>query len=332
MVITPSGYHVTTLIIRNQHEKQLHANTHAVLSVLRCTYWIIHDRSSVRRVIRACIQCKKCLNKTSKQQMGNLPSARVCPARPFETTGVDYGRPFKIRQNLLRRASSTKGYVPIFVCLVTKAIHLELVTDLRTASFIAALKRFTSRRGLCKKIYSDNGTTFVGTCHEFERLWAFKQHQESIANYAISNCISFNFIPPLAPHQGGLWEASIKSVKYHLQRVIGNTELTYEEFSTVLCQVEACLNSRPLVPLSENPEAYDILNLAHFLIDAPLIAPIQEDVPKPPRSRTDFWKSTSYSANMKKMTTGIFATFAGQRQMEMSLSKSQTRNLGANEG
>ncbi len=57
------------------------------------------------------------------------------------------------------------------------------------------------------------------------------------------------FIPERAPHFGSLWELAVKSMKVHLRRFVGNVKLTFEELTTVLAQVEACLNSRPLVLL-----------------------------------------------------------------------------------
>jgi len=72
--------------------------------------------------------------------MGELPSLRVRPARPFLTTGIDYAGPISIRLGPPRSKQISKGYIAIFVCFVTKAIHIELVTSLSTNAFMAALK------------------------------------------------------------------------------------------------------------------------------------------------------------------------------------------------
>ncbi|GFX56085.1 integrase catalytic domain-containing protein [Trichonephila clavipes] len=74
--------------------------------------------------------------------------------------------------------------------------------------------------------------------------------------------IEWNFIPPRAPHMGGLWEAGIKSVKYHLKRALGRSRLTYEDFETVIIQVEGILNSRPLTPISNDFDNFEIKPLA----------------------------------------------------------------------
>ncbi|GBN43220.1 hypothetical protein AVEN_238349-1, partial [Araneus ventricosus] len=77
---------------------------------------------------------------------------------------------------------------------------------------------------------------------------------------------------PSAPHFGGLWEAAVKSMKFHLRRAIGAQILIYEEFSTLLVQIEACLNSRPLVPVSSDPDDLSVITPANFLIGSTLDA------------------------------------------------------------
>jgi hypothetical protein len=129
--------------------------------------------------------------------------------------------------------------------LSTKAIHLELVSELSTEAYIASLRHFIARRGLCNNIYSDNGTNSVGAEKELKKIIAEEESTKHISNFAAQQGINFHFIPPSSPHMGGIWEAGVKSMKFHLHRVVGNVKLTSEEFYTSLCQVEAVLNSRP---------------------------------------------------------------------------------------
>lgn len=173
----------------------------------------------------------------------------------------------------------SKAHICIFICFSTKAIHIELVYDLTTEGFIAALKRFISRRGICQHIYSDNATNFVGANKqlvELKNIWDFKEHKEKVQSFLNGNFITWHFIPPRAPHFGGLWEAAVKSVKQHLSRTVANINLTYDEMYTVLVQIEACINSRPLIPLSNDPNDLAVTP-AHFLIGSSLVSLPQSD-------------------------------------------------------
>ncbi|XP_067122550.1 uncharacterized protein [Centruroides vittatus] len=156
--------------------------------------------------------------------------------------------------------------------MATKAVHLEVVSDLTTTAFIAALRRFTSRRGKPTDIFSDNGTNFVGANNELRELLQFLNKDSTKQEVISTSCnqgISWHFIPPHSPHFGGLWESNIKSAKKHMRRIIGNQIFTYKELTTVFYQIEACLNSRPLTPISEDPNELAALTLVHFFLGKP---------------------------------------------------------------
>ncbi|XP_054259644.1 uncharacterized protein LOC128984366 [Macrosteles quadrilineatus] len=101
--------------------------------------------------------------------------------------------------------------------------------------------------------------------------------------------ISFHFNPPAAPHQGGLWEGAIKSVKHHLRHVIGDHVLTLSEFMTLTTQVEAILNSRPLTPMSNDPSDVTVLTPGHFLVGAQLASVPDENLEEVPDNRLKHW-------------------------------------------
>ncbi|PZC75506.1 hypothetical protein B5X24_HaOG206047 [Helicoverpa armigera] len=198
--------------------------------------------------------------------MGALPRPRVTQSYPFSHTGCDFAGPIQVRSMKGRGHKSYKGYIAVFICLATKAIHLELVGDLSTELFIAALRRFMARRGHVHHMYSDNATNFVGAAKflykEILEITQSPQFQNTLTNIGTQ----WHFIPPAAPHFGGIWEAGVKSMKHHLRRVIGDSTLTYEELSTFLHQIEACLNSRPLCIQTENINDNIVLTPSHFLI------------------------------------------------------------------
>ena len=125
-------------------------------------------------------------------------------------------------------------------------------------------------------MWSDNATNFRGADVELRRLLTEAEFSWGrVTNSLASEGIKWRPIPPSAPHFGGLWEAGVKSMKTHLLRVAGPRKLTYEEFATLLVEIELVLNSRPLGPASGDIEDLDILTPAHFLIGGPLLAPPQ---------------------------------------------------------
>ena len=201
--------------------------------------------------------------------LGQLPIERTTPDSIFEGVGVDYAGPFYVKYGFVRKPTIVKAYACVFVSLTVKAVHLELVSDLTSEAFIACLRCFVARCGKPSLIWSDHGTNFVGADRELKEFLEFLQHQRTqgtISEFCSTQGIQWKFIPEHAPHFGGLWEAAVKSMKTHLKHVVANVKLTFEELTTVLTQVEACLNSRLLVPLPCDDDGVDILTPGHFLI------------------------------------------------------------------
>lgn len=292
-IILPKDSHLAKLIIEQEHKRTLHAGPQLLLASLKMRFWPIGGRNAVRKVTRKCVKCFKVKPTSTQPLMGNLPKLRLTPSRPFSTTGIDYCGPTYIKSSHLKNSKLIKAYIAVFVCFTTKAIHLELVSGLTTEAFLAALKRFVSRRGLCQEIYSDNGTNFVGAYKEIQevkRLLQSEKHQTAIINATSQDQVNWHFIPPHSPHFGGLWEAGVKSIKHHLKRVVGNAKLTFEQMYTVLTMVEACLNSRPLTPLSNDPNDSNPLTPGHFLTGGALISLPEPDVTTIPTNRLTHWQ------------------------------------------
>ncbi|XP_078051910.1 uncharacterized protein LOC144478064, partial [Augochlora pura] len=152
------------------------------------------------------------------------------------------------------------------------AIHIELVHDYTTSSFLAALDRFIARRGVPSCLFSDNGTNFVGADRELKENFKATCHSKELQEKCSQTGMLWKFNPPSAPHFGGMQEAGVKSVKHHLKRIIGEFTPTGEELQTMLCKIEASLNSRPIAPLSDNSDDYAPLTPGHFLTGGPLNA------------------------------------------------------------
>lgn len=278
-MIIPSSSHLTRLIVSDAHQRTLHGGPQVMLNYLRSKFWIIRGRDQVKKCYRQCVTCLRYAKPPANQLMGQLPEVRLRPDKAFSSSGVDYAGPINIRFSPGRGSKSYKGYICLFICMSTRAIHLEAVSDLTSQGFIAAFRRFVSRRGHCRNLYSDNGTNFVGADKQLREM--FKNAQSEFSK-ELSPLLSlentdWHFIPPGAPNFGGLWEAGVRSTKSHLRKVIGDSTLTYEELSTVLAQIEACLNSRPITNLNENPDDPVPLTPGHFLVGEPLINIADDD-------------------------------------------------------
>lgn len=169
-LILPPKCRLTQLIIEELHKDTLHGGGQLVLGILRQRFWIPNARNVIRKVAHKCVTCCRHRAIASSQLMGDLPQGRVTPGRVFASTGVDYCGPFNIRLARGRgHVKTIKCWIAVFVCFVVKAVHLELVGDMSTESFIAAL-RFVARRGACKDIYLDNGTYGVGASNRLTEL------------------------------------------------------------------------------------------------------------------------------------------------------------------
>ncbi|XP_071571322.1 uncharacterized protein [Temnothorax nylanderi] len=241
---------LSRLIARHYHEANLHAGPQTLLYTLRQQFWIIDGRNLCQKTVHTCVRCFRAKPIVAEQLISRLPAVRVQPARLFLRVGIDFCGPFNCKPRI-RSKAVLKTYVCVFVCFPTKAVHMEIVNDLTTDAFLAALRRFVARRGRCTDIFSDNATNFVGgnrALQELYELFQNTEHQEIVQRFCTNEGITWHMIPPNSLHFGGLWESAVKAAKHHMRRALGTALFTTEELGTVVTQIEACLNSRPLSP------------------------------------------------------------------------------------
>lgn len=273
------------------HLNTRHGGTQLCVQYLRNRFWIVNSRVLIRQNNNHCVICRRFGKQGATQFMADLPEVRTTAAKAFQNCGLDYAGPIQLRQG---RNTIIHGFVAVFVCMVYKTIHLELVSDLTAGAFLAALDRFVAiRAGSVEHIYSDNGPNFVGAnrlLREAFEAW----NPESIAQHLNLMGIQWHFIAPAAPHHGGLWEAAVKSTKYHLKRIGGSNTFTYEELATWLAKITMVLNSRPLTPLSEDPSDLTALTPGHFITGGQIVAPLAQQCGHIPMNRLKAWQKIQY--------------------------------------
>jgi len=255
-VLLPYNHPLTRMIVATEHKKRNHCGVQVLQNILREELWIPKSRRIIREVVNACGNCRRHLAKSGETDQGPLPVDRVRDTAVFEVIGIDLGGPLYLR-------SKQKVWFVIFTCAVYRAIHLEVVLTLSTEGFLLALRRFVARRGRPTTIYTDNGTNFEGASNALKALdW------DKVVKDTCVEKMKWVFIPPSAPWWGGFWERMVGLTKGLLRRILGRASLELEELSTVLCDVEQIINSRPLTYLSESPEDLIALSPSLFLIEA----------------------------------------------------------------
>ncbi|XP_065094610.1 uncharacterized protein LOC135715141 [Ochlerotatus camptorhynchus] len=312
-IILPADHHLSRLIANSVHHQTLHAGPTQLLATIRQRFWPIRGRDLARRTVHHCVTCFRFHPPASNQFMAPLPSSRVTAAKVFEHTGLDYCGPFFVRP-LAGRGASVKVWVTVYVCFAVKAVVLDIVAGLSTESCVNSLRRFASRVGRVRTIHCDNSTTFVGARREvMEMRQALKG-------------IEFQFIPPRAPHYGGLWEAAVKAFKRHFWKIIGAAPHHYDDMRTVVSQAECILNSRPLTPLSNDPQDLSVLTPGHFLLgESPFHLP-EADLSQVPTNRLNHFQATQRSVqNLWKRWSTEYIGLLHQRPAKWRKSPTEFR-------
>ncbi|XP_003740255.1 uncharacterized protein LOC100905373 [Galendromus occidentalis] len=220
-IILPADRNLSKLIIRYIHEKKcLHfGGVSGPLHILREEFLVIHARKLARQVISSCATCKIFHGKAASLPMAPLPAFRLETTPPFHHTGCDFAGPIKYKDDAGEKA---KSYILLFVCAVTRVIHLELKSDMSTSEVLGALQKFVTRYPSVTTITSDNGLSFQRTAKELKLLYEHIIDGE-IKKWLADKFIRRNFITPNAPSHGGFYERLVQSVKRPLRKVLGTS-------------------------------------------------------------------------------------------------------------
>ena len=239
-IILPKDHKFTELVIIMCHCNVRHLKVNATLTELRGRFWVTKGRQYVKKVISKCLTCKLHDGRPfSTPTIVPLPNFRVSEAPPFTHVGVDIAGPMYAKD---KGGKMNKCYFVIFSCCVTRAVHLELMSDLAAVTFLNVLSKFCARRGIPQMIISDNAKTFKSVANLIKGIYEDQSVQDSLS----SKGIKWNFNLECASWWGGHFERLIGTVKRCLRKIIGKAKLTFLELEVILLEVESTLNSRPL--------------------------------------------------------------------------------------
>ena len=276
-ILLDKKHRLATLITMDAHKRVMHNGVPETLAELRSQYWLIRGRQFVRKLIHGCTTCRKfegdhCQGVASPP----LPEFRVRQSRPFQTTGVDFAGPLHVRTSD-HGAETSKVWLCLYTCCATRAVHLDLVRDLTTTTFMRSFKRFSARRGTPSRMISDNAKTFKSAASVIRKILDSSETTKFSGKFEVE----WNFNLEKAPWWGGIFERMIKSAKHCLKKAIGKNCLSYDELHTLVVEIEAVLNSRPLTYVSSE-DVEEPLTPSHLLVGYRIMTLPDPSIPEDP--------------------------------------------------
>ncbi|EPB78207.1 integrase core domain protein [Ancylostoma ceylanicum] len=261
-ILLVPAHPLTNIVVMHHHLENLHSGAHATIASLRRRFFIPSIRSTVVKILRDCLVCKKanCLP-YRYPDMPSLPPERVNRFRPFQKVGLDYLGPVYYRDSFHTKA---KVWVCLFTCMATRAVHLEVVIDNTVQEFLLAFRRFVARRGTPDYVLSDNATTFHSASDTLHVIYT-RAAVEKLTNEFTKRRITWKFITPLSPWKGGFYERLVGLFKSAFRKAVHRILLPLQQLQTLVCEIEAVLNSRPLLSIRDTCTAPHVLKPIDFI-------------------------------------------------------------------
>ena len=257
--LLPKKHELTKLIVSDAHTRQLHSGVNSTVIQLRQKFWIPSIRQCVRSVLRTCVKCTRVIGRPYRApDPPPLPIVRVEECPPFSVTGVDFTGALYVKN---AAGSEKKCYICLFTCATTRAVHLEVVPDLSTDSFLQAFRRFASRKSMPTVMISDNATTYIVAANHLKMLI----NSPVVHGELSKRGVEWRFIPARAPWYGGFWERLIGLTKTTLKKVLGRRFVSMETLQTIVTEIEAVMNDRPLTHVSSSIDDWEPLTPSHLL-------------------------------------------------------------------
>ncbi len=246
-----------SLTVKKSHQRVRHNGTKETLTEVRSRFWIVKGRSLVRKLVRQCAICQR--YEGAHYQVPPPPTTITGVPRDGEAPVYEYwsGLCWAVVPQVPWVRQEQQGVAVSFHLLCHQGSAFGSST---TTAFLRCLKRFVAKRGLPRRVVSDNAQTFKGAAKMVQAMLS----QQGIQQYLSDHGIRWTFNVEKAPWSGGIFERMIKSTKRCLRKVIGRAKLHYDELITALTEIEAVINSRPLTYLSPD-DIEEPLTPSHFL-------------------------------------------------------------------
>ena len=289
-IMLAKDHPLTALIIKDSHDRCKHLGIQSTVNKIRLSgFWISKARQAVKTVLGKCMICKKFNSLSFKYpRVTNLPKHRVNLIKPYLHTGIDYTGHVWVKTD----SGVQKMYILVFTCLNIRSIHIELISDMSTHSFILAFIRFTNLYGIPSHIYSDNARSFIAGCDLLEEVFTSSEYSEKFLVYNIKHIK----IPLYSAWVGSVWERMIRTIKSCLYKVIGRSKVNYFDLITILSDIQNAINARPLTYRCSSDSDLEIITPNHFIRPSAnaglLLKQDEENIwEKDPPSRKDLVKS-----------------------------------------
>ncbi|XP_028969039.1 uncharacterized protein LOC100907922 [Galendromus occidentalis] len=273
-VVIPGESRLTRLLVIDVHRINAHFGANVILMHLREKFWITRARQLVKSVLHKRVVCRRRQGRHAQQIEGALPEFRTEFQAPFAAAGVDFCGPFHTRD----RDGPRKTYIALFTCAAIRAVHLEAVPSLSGPQTMLTIRRFLAAHPACTHLISDNAKNFTKASTELKKLFN-SVNESQMREMLRGRNIQWTFICPRAPNRGGFYERLIGVLKSCLYKTLGRSLVGYEEFRTILCELAAVINKRPVTYVLSDPDSVEPLTPDNFLQGGPSFVPVAQAEP-----------------------------------------------------
>ena len=327
--LLPKKSDYTKLVMERAHKRVMHAGVSQTLVELRKEYWVLQGRSAVRKVVRACLTCTRWEGGPFKTpDFAPLPGFVVSlgDKTPFAFTSLDYVGPILVKEN----KEAVKVWGCLFTCLKVRAVHLEIVQNMSAESFLLSMRKFIGRRGKPRMIVCDNAGQFKLGSEVIDKVWNNVLRDEEIQSYVATEGIEWRWVTEYSPWKGGFYERLVGIAKRACKKALGKCMVSKEQLETLIVEIEAIMNSRPLLYVNDDVGSGQPLTPGHFLsVNCMHGTPNIDELYNPDESSCDsllqswrigqthldvFWKiwSTEYMQSLRETHTAKMKPVKGE--------------------